>query len=421
MDELCFEEGSISSLVRTLLIENSFRPLSDKDCVFVTSQDSIVFAAQENVQEQPLFEHICQTKMIPRIYTAFHCLLTVRKPHVAKMKLPKELPQKFISYCADKKVTIKVEYLSTTMRYKAFINACRIGTFLRDCGVHLATPHVSQLYFGAFLTSQQVFNLLSVDPKLISKDGPYGMQCQETSGLFSLQKSLEMWVDLLTRKLTEHSTDFIKSCAKFESFLCTVLFQIIYTLYCINTLCPLLRHNDLHPANIVLKTSNEIVDLVYQVDQFKFIVYVNSSTRLPCVIDFGWSTNGTRTLPVAANVDKNHYIDVHRFINGILLGLEDLPKQCLSSQMWIFLHMVVPTELSVPLNEEKQLFGSLWNPRSKFMLEPNQTWIPLKSEKIGKALIERTTPKALLRLPIFNCFRRQMSRPKVRQQLIKIV
>jgi hypothetical protein len=75
-------------------------------------------------------------------------------------------------------------------------------------------------------SERKVFNLLSFDSGLILKDGPYGMQYQETSRLFSLQKSLEMWVDLLIRKLIEYSVDFTKSCAKFE-YMCTPLHQHI--------------------------------------------------------------------------------------------------------------------------------------------------------------------------------------------------
>jgi hypothetical protein len=64
------------------------------------------------------------------------------------------------------------------------------------------------------------------------------------------------------------------------------------------------RHNDLHSANIVLKTANEIVDFLYQMKQFKFIVHVNVAAHVPYVIDFGCSTNGIQTLPVADNVEK---------------------------------------------------------------------------------------------------------------------
>jgi len=416
-----WSESSLSGLLSLISCTSSFKPADAQNTVQLTQAESIIYESTGSDMQEPSIPRTLP-EVLSKVFSSCACELKVRKPHVLLNK-KSEIPKKFIACAHDKKVTVKIERLNTPLRFKFFINACRVATLLREQGVLNATPHISQFYVGAFLNAKQVFHVLGVDSGMLCEKSLYGMQCQETAGLFSLTKFLEMWVNLLRRKVSVGDISELEVARdKFEIFLRSVLFQILYTLHCIQIKCPNVRHNDLHPENIVLQPIQNPVDLTYEVSSGrKFTLYANSKNYLPSIIDFGWATNDDKTLPVCPNTQKNHYVDIHRFVNGVLHILQPLPRNCLSDSMRSFLKLVVSDELRVPLNPDLGQFGSIWSPDSAFMIEADGSWIYPNSPKIGKPLVERTTPARLLTFPLFNIYRTQKPRAHAEQLLFSCV
>ncbi len=394
---------------------------------YFTNRDTIAFAG--NVENQPTYVF----GMVPT-----RCVDIIRKPefdisrvhHVRPSRLEdmteEEVdeivcPRTFFAHGHKMTTTIKIERLNSFSRFGFFVNACRVGTLLRESGVLKSTPYIGEFYFGMFMTAAQTASALHVHANEVSPDDMYGLQCQETAGLFSLQKHLEKWMKLLLRKKQQTPHLLAEARNKFKKFMCVIIFQVLFSLHQIHEKTPGVRHNDLHLDNIVLSLPGIEMDYVHYVNAKRFVVCADKKTYIPSIVDLGWVSNDdpkNMTLPVASNITRNHYVDVHRFCNAILHNLEQLPQECIPISLANFLTTVVPQHLRVPLDPEVSQFGSIWHPHSSYMIEPDGSWISEDSGKIGKPLVELTTPFKLLQLPFFNVLRvekpRQNNIPQLR-------
>lgn len=89
----------------------------------------------------------------------------------------------------------------------------------------------------------------------------------------------------------------------------SILFHIIYTLYCINTLYPGFVHNDLHCDNILIKIDDQFDFDVSNIQYCQYNIlnnkyYVPYYGITPKIIDFGLSSMPSKNITSIINDDK---------------------------------------------------------------------------------------------------------------------
>ncbi len=293
----------MSKEAQQMLLETSVCAENPGCQVYYSTQDTIAFAGHPS--KQPVYEYGLVSSRCLELRVTFD----VTKPHETRPLPEEELdledindlvcPRSFFARGHEQTTTLKVERLSDAKRFGYFVNACRIGTLLRTRGVLKATPHIGAFHFGMFMTAEHTAKVLGVSRQQVSPDDTYGLQCQETAGCLSLHKHLQLWIKLLLRKHKKQvEEELCESRDKFKVFMRDIIFQVLFSLDQTQQKCPGIRHNDLHPENVVLKqVRGKPTDYEYRVgsNQKKFLLHVNAKSYLASLVDWQHMTPTTVT------------------------------------------------------------------------------------------------------------------------------
>ncbi len=290
----------------------------------------------------------------------------------------------------------KIQRISNPFQYASFLNACIINKKLQP--LIYATPHIGLMYFGRFIEKGEVSVLFGLDHL---NDEVYGFQAIEDVGTKSARTYIKEWIALINEN--KNNTKLKK---KFDVFIRSFMFRIIYTLHCILLRYPSFRHNDLHLDNIIMNLNETDDSSTYDLENdMSFLI--SNLLGFPRIIDFGWSSlDGIKE--IGLNVKTNHYVDLNKLFNHLFLMFEN-DSDILHPQVWKFILGVVPDAYRVGFHKSKNLSNelqmSIWSPHSEYAITKQKTWI-LSSDPIkGRPLPNFTSPGELLKDPVFNMFR----------------
>jgi hypothetical protein len=297
----------------------------------------------------------------------------------------------------------KIQRISNVFQYKTFLNGCIINNQLQELVLRKATPHIGLMYFSRFVDMGEISILFGFNESQL-RDEIYGFQALEDAGTKSARTYIKEWIALLNEK--KQSKEFGKMKNKFDLFIKSFMFRIIYTLHCILLRFPGFRHNDLHLDNIIMDQND--VDAYYETEN-DLCFMISKLFSFPRIIDFGWSSLLSQQCiqPLGLNMGANHYIDLNKFFNHLFLMFEH-DSNLLHPQVWNFIQGVVPEPYRVGFHKSKNLKSelqmSIWSPHSDYMILPNKSFI-LGTSMIGKPLVEYVKPSQLLMDPVFNVFK----------------
>jgi hypothetical protein len=253
------------------------------------------------------------------------------------------------------------------------------------------------MYFSRFVEQGEVAVLFGLNN--ISNE-VYGLQAIEDVGTKSAKTYIKEWISLIN----ENKNPKLKQ--KFDTFLRSFIFRILFTLHCILLRYPSFRHNDLHLDNIIMNM-NETDDFCTYETENDMSFAISNQLSFPRIIDFGWSSlDGVREL--GFNMKTNHYIDINKLFNHLFLMFEK-QSDILHPQVWKFIQGVVPESYRVGFHKSKHLESelqmSIWSPHSEYVITKEKTWILPSSSTKGRSLPNFTSPGQLLKDPVFNMFR----------------
>jgi len=309
----------------------------------------------------------------------------------------------------------KIQSLENAFQYTSFMNACIINNKLQL--LIKATPHIGLLYFSRFIDMGEISILFGLDETKLFEQ-VYGFQALEDVGTKSAKTYIKEWIHLIQSKIAKKK-DVQKVKHKFDVFLRSLMFRIIYTLHCILLRYPGFRHNDLHLDNIIMSESESQKDSIYETEN-DLSFTISHLLSFPRMIDFGWSSMCSRPSkdgssqcessikPIGLNIGLNHYVDLNKFFNNLYVLFEH-HSHLLHDQVWKFIQGVVPEPYRVGLHKSKttELNMSIWSPHSEYMLTSDKKWI--RGATKGLPLPEFVSPSQLLMDPIFDMFRTKTS------------
>jgi hypothetical protein len=286
---------------------------------------------------------------------------------------------------------LKLVSLRNVFEYTSFMNSCIVNTKMQQLVVRNVTPHIGLMYFARFVDAAEtavMFGLEEPDQDV------FGMQVLEDVGMQTADTYIEEWIKILKKNTADIQR-------KFNDFLRSFLFRVVYTLHCMLLLDPSVRHNDAHLGNwIIDKPSKDASVCNYQTEN-KTIFGISNQLAVPHLIDFGWASMQT-TRAVGLNVGPNHYVDLNKVFNHLHFMLEK-HSELIDPQIWKFIESVVPLNYRVGVSKSRQLNFSIWSPHSQYALPTSRKWIPMESQEVGEPLPEFVTPGELLKDPVFDC------------------
>jgi hypothetical protein len=295
-------------------------------------------------------------------------------------------------------VRFKIQRISNTFQYSSFLNACIINKKLQP--LIYATPHIGLMYFGRFIEMGEIAVLFGLDESKL-QDEVYGFQAIEDVGTKSAKTYIKEWIALIHENKTSTALKH-----KFDTFLRSFLFRIIYTLHCILLRFPSFRHNDLHLDNIIM-SMNETNEVSTYETENDMSFEISNEFSFPRIIDFGWSSLiGVKE--IGLNMKTNHYVDLNKMFNHLFLLFEK-QSDVLHPQVWKFIQSVVPEAYRVGVHKSKNMASelqmSIWSPHSEYAITKEKTWILSSSSTKGRALPNFTNPGQLLLDPVFSVLR----------------
>jgi hypothetical protein len=104
----------------------------------------------------------------------------------------------------------------------------------------------------------------------------------------------------------------------------SIMFQVIYSMYCMQQIIPTFVHGDLHFRNILVRKVLPGVTHTYMLTSTQQKFYVNLYGYMCIISDFGVSSYGKLR---SHNVCRSHYYDISMFLNSMLLSWRDLASK----------------------------------------------------------------------------------------------
>ncbi len=357
-------------------MENSKQMLINKvdSMICFTTMSEIAYSCTDEIQEDDYFNIVFKNNKIEILETLYKKLKN-KEIHVLILSAKFQ----FILF------NFKIVNLFSAFQYNSFKNACTINNQIQNLVYRNITPHINLFYFGNYISSKDIIKLTKIK-KL--NENVYGLQVLEYGGSTTIKQYIEEQLLFPNKR-------------KFNQFIISFLFQILYTLHCIYLYFPSFRHNDLHLDNILKDKSKTCYYEPFPGIFYKLAGFIK-------LIDFGWSSmNSVKHLGL--NMSPNHYVDINKLFNHLILLLE--PHSTLLNQnVWKFIQDVVPTRYRVGFKKsnkklESEFFMSIWNPHSEYMITDDKRWILSSSLEKGERLVNFTSPSNLLKDSIFDIFK----------------
>ena len=304
-------------------------------------------------------------------------------------------------------VRLKLQTLNSSFGYNTFINASTINNKLNSLVFNKITPHIGLMYFARFIESAEIAVLFSEKEEQLEGE-VYGLQCLEDVGNETAAFTLNKWINMLKDKQGRKSKSFEETKMKFDQFLRSLLFRVLFTLCAIQTVHPSFRHNDLHLENLIMSEFAKKSGFCSYITQDGEIFVLENSLGNVSIIDFGWSSlEGVQNLGL--NMGPNLYVDVNKLFNHLYLMLHK-HAYFVNPQVWKFITGCVPPLYRIGLKASKNVESatnmSIWSPHSEFMiLYEEQRFINPNSNEIGKPLPNFVSSHILLKDPIFHIFK----------------